>query len=354
MTRFTFPRLVHQHLRRRAAKRRLADRRGRPGRPAGSAPQVSRLSLLLLSLPGLAAVAALLFTWLQVGQADRQLRITEDQQITSRFNDAVGNLASKSVDVRLGGIYALERIMKNSAADQPTVVSLLCAYVRQHAPLPRKAAPSADVFAAMDVLARRQPEHDQGVVLDLSDTDLRNWRAGQLVLSSEVWLQGVLLNGADLRGAELSGADLSGAFLNEANLADADLEQANLAGAVLCFIKCANLRDTLLRGANLQGADLSGADLTTVSWCDPLPSEGGCANLREAELSGAKLTDANLRNVDLSYANLTDADLDGADLTGAKVKGTVLEGVKIPGVKGLSMAPSSPPSDRGGRMWVAP
>lgn len=62
----------------------------------------------MLSLPGLAAVAALLFTWLQVGQTDKQLQVIEDQHITTRFNDAVGNLDSKSVDVRLGGIYALE------------------------------------------------------------------------------------------------------------------------------------------------------------------------------------------------------------------------------------------------------
>ncbi|MEU3777381.1 pentapeptide repeat-containing protein [Streptomyces sp. NPDC032472] len=278
------------------------------------------MPLLLLSLPGLAAIAALLFTWLQVGEAGRQLQIAEDQQITTRFNDAVGNLASKAVDVRVNGIHALERIMKNSAADQPTVVSLLSTYVRQHAPLPRKAAPSADVYTAMDVLARRQPEHDQGTVVNLSHTDLRDWLPGPVVR-----LQGAVLTGADLRGVDLSYADLE----------NASLEEANLAHATLCSVKCANLHETVLRGANLQGADLNIADLTTVSWCDPLPSEGGCASLREADLRFAKLTDANLRNVDLSYAYLADADLDGADLTGAKLTGTVLEGVKIPGVKGL-------------------
>lgn len=79
----------------------------------------------MLSLPGLAALAALLFTWMQVGQTSKELRISEQGQITNRFNAAVSNLGSGSVDVRLGGIYALERIMHDSARDHPTVVSVL-------------------------------------------------------------------------------------------------------------------------------------------------------------------------------------------------------------------------------------
>ncbi|MGI5353858.1 hypothetical protein ACQI4E_00855 [Streptomyces sp. CA-252508] len=69
------------------------------------------IGLVALSLPGLAAVAALLFTWVQVGRASKELRIAEQGQITSRFNAAIENLESKTLDVRLGGIYAMQRIM---------------------------------------------------------------------------------------------------------------------------------------------------------------------------------------------------------------------------------------------------
>lgn len=41
--------------------------------------------------------------------------------------------------MRLGGIYALQRIMQDSVRDHSTVVSVLAAYVRQHAPSPVKA-----------------------------------------------------------------------------------------------------------------------------------------------------------------------------------------------------------------------
>lgn len=367
MTDFGFLNRVRQGLRRRARKRRMADHRRRAGR-AGVAPPDSRLSLLLLSLPGLAAVAALLFTWLQVSQAGKELQIIEDQQITTRFNAAVGNLASKSVDVRLGGIYALERIMKDSAADQPAIVSVLSAYVRQHAPLPRKIAPSADVPAAMNVLGRREPKYDEGLLLDLSRTDLRGWQPSLRVAGTGIRLPSTDFAGVDLRDAYLVGADLSGSLLEKANLAGADLSQADLTSSYLvearlndtnftkadlkkiqlCIVEattCADLTGTNFSGADLRGASLSPADLRQVTFCDhgtfisPLGSDKevavGCASLREADLALSNLRGADLRGVDLSYAELDGADLTGADLTGAKLTGTRLKGAKIAGAAGL-------------------
>ena len=56
-------------------------------------------------------------------------------------------------------------------------------------------------------------------------------------------------------------------------------------------------------------ADLLGADLSD-------------ADLRGASLSDANLSDANLRGADLSRANLSDANLRGANLSGAIVTNT--------------------------------
>jgi hypothetical protein len=56
-------------------------------------------------------------------------------QITDRFGKAVGQLGSAELDVRLGGIYALERIARDSADDHPQVMEVLTAFVRVHAPL---------------------------------------------------------------------------------------------------------------------------------------------------------------------------------------------------------------------------
>jgi hypothetical protein len=84
-------------------------------------------------LVGGAAVAALVFTWRASNATTDQLRDTEQGQITDRYTAAITDLGSDSVDVRLGGIYALQRIMQDSPRDQPTIVAVLCAFVRDHA-----------------------------------------------------------------------------------------------------------------------------------------------------------------------------------------------------------------------------
>ncbi len=76
--------------------------------PQASPPPRDWIQISIIALPGLAAVIALIFTALAVRATDTQLQITEQGQITDRYNAAITNLGSSSVDVRLGGIYALQ------------------------------------------------------------------------------------------------------------------------------------------------------------------------------------------------------------------------------------------------------
>ncbi|WP_411108606.1 pentapeptide repeat-containing protein [Streptomyces sp. c-19] len=349
------------------------------------------------SLPGLAALLALLFTWMQVAQTNKELAIIERGQITSRFNTAIGNLGSASLDVRLGGIYALERIMHDSARDQPTVVSVLSAYARQHAPAAAKPPPvldeeppaKADIQAAVTVLGNRLPDRHQKLPIDLSHTALRgiqltgdpdqiHFQGADLTEADlggaflhNVDLRGAYLNQANLSGAALTSSRLDGAFLYRADLRDADLTEsnfdaadmsaANLAGAVFCTQlvddnskvvdrRCADLTDANLTAANLTEADLVGVNLASATFCpDPTSeynTEERCANLGGAiltgvNLKGAYLSEANLKGAtltgaNLTGANLTGADLTGADLTGAKIAGAKFERAKLEGVRGMS------------------
>jgi hypothetical protein len=87
-------------------------------------------------LQGFAAL--LILTGAAVGAAVtlRQVRTTREGQITDRYTRAVDQLGSQHLDVRLGGIYALERIARDSPPDRPTIEEVLTAYVRGHAPWP--------------------------------------------------------------------------------------------------------------------------------------------------------------------------------------------------------------------------
>ena len=94
---------------------------------------------------GLAAGGALVFTAPNFNllrrnseQTDqwqrRTYELTEQGQVTDRYTKAIEQLGSKEVDVCIGGIYALERIARDSARDHPTVMEVLAAFIREHPP----------------------------------------------------------------------------------------------------------------------------------------------------------------------------------------------------------------------------
>jgi uncharacterized protein YjbI with pentapeptide repeats len=347
---------------RRIARRRHVRRRRRHGRSTAPRPEgrdrTQWVGLIAVSLPGLAALGALLFTWMQVGQASKELRISEHGQITSRFNAAVGNLGSQSMDIRLGGIYALRRIMQDSARDHPTVVSVLAAFAQRHAgssvdslkepieidiendSIP---TPEADVRAAIATLAHRRPDRDRGTLVDLSETDLRGLRFTE---RAPIKLPKVDLYGADLRWAQLSGADLHKAKLEKAILEHASLDGANL--------QHAELMGASLRNASLAKANLRRAYMHCASWSygqtGEVEERYNCvdmsgtilkgADLRNAKMSDvnldfARLSGADLRGADLARSNLSNTDLTNADFRGAKLTDTKLEGAKRTGARGL-------------------
>jgi hypothetical protein len=225
-------------------------------------------------LGGAALLTGGYFTW-------RNFDLAREGQITDRFTKAVEQLGATDasgapkLEVRLGGIYSLEAIAKESKDLHWPIMEALCSYIRIVAPAvgeesianppsiaqkgspgeptsAQRSTPRADIQTVLSVLGRRDGSYEQPKqVLDLSMTNIR-------------------------------GADLRGAFLEKANLKWADLE-----------------------GSNLFHADL---DLAHLGW----------AHLRFADLSGAGLFKARLTKADLSGAHLDGADLSRADLGSAK------------------------------------
>jgi hypothetical protein len=218
---------------------------------------------LVQILAALFVVGGAVVTW-------QQVRIAREGQITGRFTRAIEHLGSENLDVRLGGIYALERLALNSPADRSSVTTILGAFVRGHAPWhvgssdgPTHPAPiddqlpwlthrAVDVQTAMHVLARR-PGHPDEPQLFLSRTDLRRMQLSDARLADTY-----------LRHANLSRSWIPDAHLEHGHMEDVDLRQANLRGAHLdhADLRHAHLQDADLRDATLRYADLRGADLT--------------------------------------------------------------------------------------------
>jgi hypothetical protein len=85
-------------------------------------------------------LAGVFFTYRQAQTGRRQLEVAQQGQVTERFTRAIDQLGNTNLDVRLGDIYALERIANDSPQDRATVAEVLTAFVRGHAPWPRPSA----------------------------------------------------------------------------------------------------------------------------------------------------------------------------------------------------------------------
>ena len=273
-----------------------------------TARDAARGRLLTLGA-GLLAGGALLFT-------ARTFTLSREGQVTDRYTNAIGQLGSKELDVRIGGIYALERIARDSDKDHPTVMEVLTAFVHEHCREPWP--PSADDEPGADDSKRRMRRDVQAAVTVIGRRKARYDR------------RPVNLVGADLTGAYLRGAYFRGVDLTDAYLTKADLEGADLGGARLirAHLRMARLHRADLTAAHLSDADLTGADLRDAHLC--------AANLTNARLTAARLGRADLRGVILTgayfgSAQLYRADLTGADLTGADFTAADLDGAKWPG-----------------------
>jgi hypothetical protein len=190
----------------------------------------------------------------------RTLELNREGHVTDRFTKAIDQLGNENLDVRLGGIYALERIARDSPRDHEPIIDILCAFLRNHADKSKLPALDAtkppsfdrsppDVTAALEVVGRRSQRYERRTM------DLRRIRVKGAYLEGARF-DGALLNGVELPWAELRHANLHGARLSDADLTFADLRHADLRDAFLDDAKLTNVRwdEAQLDGARLHGA----------------------------------------------------------------------------------------------------
>ena len=171
--------------------------------------------------------------------------IANRNSVTDTFTKAIEQLGSSSqdkpnIEVRLGAIYALEKLSQSTDYYQ-AIIDILCSYVRQNSPSTEEnTTVRIDVQTAMTVIGRRSAKQDE-TPLNLNHTNLN----------------GVFLVRAKLVGANLARANLAKANLFRANLFRADLRRANLAEASLWGARLgqAKLEEAYLAEAFLGGTE---------------------------------------------------------------------------------------------------
>jgi uncharacterized protein YjbI with pentapeptide repeats len=227
----------------------------------------------------------------------RTVRLTREGHITDRYSSAIEQIGHDRRDVRIGGIFALERIARDSAPDRATVVAVLTAYVRTHttsAPrTPKADRIDVDVQAALTVLGRRPGIPEETRRLDLTHcglvgADLSGNFDGALFLYS-------LLEQAVFTGGSLIGADLSFSKAKTVGVNGLSARGAHFVHAE--FVHCWFI-DSDLTGADFYGCDLSGSDMGQ-RYGDGGP-ESPASRLNGARFTEAKLVATNLGGSDLS------------------------------------------------------
>lgn len=232
--------------------------------------------------------------------SQHQADTAQQSLLNERYERGAEMLGSEVLSVRMGGIYALQKLAEEHPEQYHVqIMRLLCAFVRNPAGIdntPRtekgRRYPRLrdDVQAAMVAIAHRNN-------LELESA------AGNFSLD----FYGAHLLSLDLEKANLRGADLTNANLEGAHLTGADLLSAKLSGVNMCR--------AYLEGANLSRANLNGAP--NLSW----------AILRSADLSRAQIGSADFSHAQLTHTDLSDAHISATDFSDARLFKTNLSGV---------------------------
>ena len=288
---------------------------------------------------------------------EREATTAEQGLITDRINKATEGLGKSNqengpvIEVRLGALYALERIAQDSLRDHIQIMEIICAYIRTNSPLSKETDEQEnlnkdiktdtakktnkatkidasiendededdeakklreDIQAALTIIGRREnwsdskkrleAEKERGYQIDLSYCDLRYARIYRANLSR------TNIEGANLSHAQIMYTDLSHVRANKTTMIHVNLDGSDLS-------------DSLFYESNLRRAQLNNTDMSEAGFND--------TNLTHASISGARMVDAGFWSADLSHAwihgsNLIRARFDMAKLIHTDIGGTNL------------------------------
>ena len=247
-------------------------------------------SLGLIGAGTIAVVFALWRSWVAEKQADtaqRQAETALDQASTARqvmqnerFQRGAEMLGHSNLSVRLGGIYALQRLAQEDLKEYYLqVIQLFCAFVRMP---PRDETMDdhvipigpnhilrlrGDVQAAMAVFGSRikanlELESGARFLVDLVGADLRYADLKEMNLSY-LWLWHADLSHVDFFGADLSFVNFYGSNLSLARFWETDFSHVNLINA--------NLSGTSFASGNPNLASATGLtqDMLDLCYADP-------------------------------------------------------------------------------------
>jgi uncharacterized protein YjbI with pentapeptide repeats len=244
---------------------------------------------------GVFSAFILFLTWRRARAADETLKVAREQHVTDRLSKAIEQLGASEetrpvVEIRIGAIYALERLSMDSPRDYWAIVNILGEYLSQHARPENLQATTlktflntnfirSDLKASLTVLGRRRdPSPCLGFRLRLVNcylpwttiagnferTDMVNCdfsRGGFLMADFSLSSIGRV----DFRNCELyrvkfdhtnqGFVSYEGSKMEGVSFCDATLSRVDFRGAACLWVD--------FRGAKLAFVNIAGCDLST-------------------------------------------------------------------------------------------
>ncbi len=265
------------------------------GSPAFRNVSLSIAGSITLSIAVLGLILTVIRNLLtrQQNRTDEQRLVTEQisraiEQIGAYKQSADGKNLEPNIEVRMGGLYSLQRIMYDSPRDALSIVKILYAYVRENLkrdkdkrdklkeynkqnfsrpeekplPLPE------DIVSALNIISQFNKDRKKKFGIDASEVqsdftyaDFTNYSIRNIDFSY------ISFYHADFSGSNLVAVIFSNAILFSVNFSDTQLSVVNFSNARFLYGKFCevSLGSGNFSGADLSGLNLSGADLTNAS-----------------------------------------------------------------------------------------
>ncbi|MGV9363025.1 pentapeptide repeat-containing protein [Amycolatopsis sp. NPDC003731] len=242
---------------------------------------------------------------LQLAETTRVASVTErdleERRVTELYTKAVEQMGSEKAPVRLGGLYALERLGQDNPKQRQTIVNVLCAYLRMPFKGPDRGLRGAD------------PQEGEREAADYDAAELQVRLAAQDIVDihlrhgDERFWPGMSLNlkratlvDFELNGAEMAAADFSHArFLGATHIDAKFTEKAWFFGAE--FMWLVNFRDSSF----LAGAVFSWARFRGIAHFAATRSAGRMLFFKARFDDEARFDGGEHENLDLSEAHLS-------------------------------------------------
>lgn len=250
-------------------------------------------------------------------QADTN-RDAEARRITELYSKAVQQLGDAKAPVRLGGLYALERLGQQEVETRRTIVNVLCAYLRMpYTPPSDRTSRSGGVRRPLLRNSRRRAglqTHGPSASLVEARLELDVRLTAQRILADHLRPDGDYWGEHDL---DLTGAVLVDLEMSSCRVGSARFERASFLGRTIppteyaghtWFTEASFADPVAFSGASFEkSVAFDGASFGGKAWF------GGALFARSATFSGVSFTDADFRHASFrSSTSFAESSFDGS------------------------------------------